>query len=90
MTSSGATRNYLDHSILVRVWVDARLPDGRFIGPLLGPTPIVIEGGGSVEGTIGSRISVHAPLGDYILYVRAGETYPDVTEASSFGFTVIE
>ena len=90
LTFSGVIRNYLDHSIRINVWVDARLPDGRVIGPLLGPVPVMIEGGGWVEGTIGSGIPAHAPLGDYILYVRAGETYPDVTEASSFGFTVIE
>ncbi len=57
------------------VWLDARLPDGRYTAPLLGPLAVTLAPGETYERTLGQRLGAAAPGGTYWVQAYAG-SYP--------------
>ncbi|RJP77052.1 MAG: T9SS C-terminal target domain-containing protein [Candidatus Zixiibacteriota bacterium] len=68
-------------------WIMARLPNGSWYGPVLGPLNLTLPAGGNLTRQRVQSVPATAPAGDYWYEGRVGY-YPDlIADSSGFGFT---
>ncbi len=75
------------YMVSIEVWIEAALPAGRLVGPLLGPAGLSLAPNGRLTRNINQSVPAMAPAGEYRYIGYIGE-YPDIIwEESSFPLT---
>lgn len=69
-----------------QAWVDVTLPNGTHYGPILGPVPLTLAGGASINHSLADAVPGMAPPGVYKYNVYLGEYDTAVYDADSFDF----
>jgi hypothetical protein len=67
-------------------WIMARLPNGSWTGPLLGPLNLTLPGSGFLTRQRTQTVPGSAPGGGYIYCAYVGPSFAAKWDSSSFGF----
>jgi hypothetical protein len=66
-----------DPLTVLSAWLEVELPDGRTIGPIVGPKTVNIPSGVSRRATFRGRFPARMPPGQYFFIVRTGGPIED-------------
>ena len=80
---NASLHNLETDSIYTEVWVEARLPNGSVMGPLL-EKPVALAANGTASRALSQYVPGTAPAGTYTYTMYAGSRLPRVVNDSSF------
>jgi len=84
---NGTVTNNGSSPATFQVWVMVTLPNGAQFGPVLGPVPLTLSGGASIERLRTQSVPANAPAGNYTYTGNVGNYPGTVYDSDSFPFT---